>query len=57
MTQAPMRDRFFKFVTYDRALDWLRVGWIVAIPNAPMHHHHYGVTLEWLCDCKMVRPI
>jgi hypothetical protein len=57
MTRTPMRDRIFKFVTYDRALDWLRVGWIVAIPNAPMHHHHYGVTLEWLCDCKRVRPI
>lgn len=51
-----MRERVFHQVTYDRVHDWLRCGWIVVIPNAPMHHHHYGVLVEWLCQCNMVRP-
>jgi hypothetical protein len=51
-----MRDRTFHYVTHDRALDWLRCGWLVVYPNNAMHHHHYGIVVEWLCDCKMVRP-
>jgi hypothetical protein len=52
-----MRDRILHYVPYDRALDWLRCGWIVAKPNClPMYHDLYGVTMEWLCDCKMARP-
>jgi hypothetical protein len=50
------RDRIFMYVTYDRLRDWLLCGWMVAIPNAPAHHHHYGQIVEWLCDCKMARP-
>jgi len=50
------RDRIFHYTTYDRLRDWLSCGWLVVPPNAPMHHHHYGVVVEWLCDCKMVRP-
>ena len=50
------RDRIFHYVTLDRVPDWLRCGWVVAKPNAVMHHHHYGFVLEWLCDCKMVKP-
>ncbi len=50
------RDRIFHHVNYDRALDWLRCGWMVLMPNGPMHHHHYGLVLEWICDCKMVKP-
>jgi hypothetical protein len=51
-----MRDRVFHYVPYARALDWLRVGWIVAQPNCSTLQDLYGVTMEWLCDCKMARP-
>lgn len=51
-----MRDRIFHYVRFGKVEDWLRCGWLVAIPNAAMHHHHYGLTLEWLCDCPIVRP-
>lgn len=50
------RDRVLHYVTYDRLRDWLASGWQVVPPNGPMHHHVYGVVVEWLCDCKMVRP-
>lgn len=51
-----MNPRVFHHVRYERIEDWLRCGWMIAIPNAPMHHHAYGQMLEWLCDCRMARP-
>lgn len=51
-----MNIRTFHYVKNERALDWLRVGWIVAKPNVQMHHDFYSCVMEWLCDCKMVRP-
>lgn len=50
------RDRIFHYVTWDRMPDWLLCGWMVAKPNSVTHHNHYGMVMEWLCDCKMVRP-
>ena len=44
------------YVLYDRIPDYLACGWMVALPNAASHINFYGVTMEWLCDCKMVRP-
>lgn len=51
-----MADRIFHHVTWDRLTDWLCCGWMMSKPNALMHHHEYGVLVEWLCDCKMARP-
>jgi hypothetical protein len=51
-----MRSRIFHYVPYARALDWLACGWMVLIPNGPSYHLHYGIEMEWLCDCKMPRP-
>lgn len=51
-----VRDRIFHFVPNAHALDWLRIGWVIARQNAPMHHDFYSVTMEWLCDCRMVKP-
>lgn len=48
-----MNVRALKFVRYDRVQDHLREGWMASIPNAPMHHHHYGIELAWLCDCPV----
>jgi hypothetical protein len=44
------------YVLYERIFDYLACGWMVALPNAPMHHHTYGAVLEWRCECKMPRP-
>jgi hypothetical protein len=54
--EASGRDRIFHYCTYDRIPDWLRCGWLIVMPNKEMHHHHYGLVLEWLCECTMVRP-
>lgn len=51
-----MKHRVLHHVPYDRVFDWLACGWVISIPNGPSHHQHYGVVVEWLCDCKMVRP-
>jgi hypothetical protein len=51
------RHRTFHYVNHHAALDWLRLGWIVVRPYcAAAHLDFYGVTMEWLCDCKMVKP-
>lgn len=50
------RDRTLHYVTYDRLPAWLDCGWLIWMPNGPMHHHFYGVVVEWLCDCRMPRP-
>jgi hypothetical protein len=48
--------RAFKFARFSKIEDFLRLGWMVSIPNAPMHHHHYGVELKWICSCQIVTP-
>ena len=48
-----MNARALKFVRFERIEDHFRQGWVVSIPNAPMHHHHYGIELAWLCECPV----
>jgi len=48
--------RTLHHVRNERVPDWLRVGWIVVKSNCQTHHDYYSVTMEWLCDCKMVKP-
>jgi hypothetical protein len=48
-----VKARALKFVRYDRIQSHLKRGWIAMIPNAPMHHHTYGIELAWLCDCPI----
>ena len=43
----------FKFVRFALVEQHLQLGWMVAIPNAPMHHHHYGIEMKWICTCKI----
>ena len=51
------RERIFSYCNYDRVRDWLACGWMVVIPNGVHRQmHHYGIVMEWCCDCKMVRP-
>lgn len=50
------RVRILKYIGYAHVRDALACGWIVVMPNGPMHHHWYGITMEWLCDCTMPLP-
>ena len=45
--------RHLKFVPYALVEDYLRMGWLVLFPNAPMHHHAYGIEMAFICDCKV----
>ena len=44
------------YVLYHHIADHLALGWMVAMPNEAMHHHAYGIVMEWRCDCKIARP-
>lgn len=48
--------RTFQWFRHHEIPDALRLGWIIARPNGPMHHHDYSFLCEWLCDCPPVRP-
>lgn len=48
-----MTPRALRFARFEKVEDFLRVGWMVSIPNAPMHHHYYGCELKWICDCPV----
>ena len=43
--------RALKFVSFARVEDHLRLGWMIAIPNRPMHHHYYGIEMK--CDLRL----
>lgn len=45
--------RALKFVRYDAIEDHLAKGWMISVPNAAMHHHHYGLELKWICSCPV----
>ena len=45
--------RALKFVRHDWVEDHFRQGWMVSFPNAPMHHHYYGIELKWICNCPL----
>jgi hypothetical protein len=51
-----MKERVFHYTAYDRLRDWLALGWVIVMPNQITHHQHYGLVVEWLCDCKLARP-
>ncbi len=56
IASAASEERTLHYVHVARAMDWLRLGWLVVLPNRRMHHDYYNVTMEWLCDCTMVKP-
>lgn len=47
---TPYAMRYSRFEAIE---DHLRQGWVISFPNGPMHHHHYGVELAWLCACPV----
>jgi hypothetical protein len=50
------RERIFHYARHEKLLDWVSLGWIIAKPNCELHHDYYNVTVEWLCQCPIVRP-
>jgi hypothetical protein len=50
------RDRIFHYARHEVLLDWVRLGWIIPKSNSPVTHDYYNVTVEWLCECPIVRP-
>jgi hypothetical protein len=48
-----MTPRAVKFVRFKKIEDHFRRGWTMMFPNAPMHHHRYGVEMAWLCECPV----
>jgi hypothetical protein len=45
--------RAFKFVRFAEIEDHFRLGWMMSIPNGPMHHDYYGIVMKWVCDCEI----
>lgn len=45
-----------RYVVHDRISAYLQCGWHILIPPAWDYHAQWGMTLAWLCDCKMVEP-
>lgn len=48
-----MIPRALKFVPFRAIEDHFRLGWMVSFANEPMHHHHYGIELQWICNCRV----
>ena len=48
-----MIPRALKFVRFKDIETHFRLGWMVSFANEPMHHHHYGVELQWICNCPV----
>lgn len=48
-----MTPRALRFARFDAVNTLLEQGWMIAIPNAPMHHHYYGIELKWVCPCPI----
>jgi len=48
-----MKVHALKFVPFRKIEDHFRQGWMASIPNAPMHHHYYGIELKWICSCPV----
>jgi hypothetical protein len=48
-----VKARALRYSRFAAVEDFLRVGWMPLIPNAPHHHQYYGIELAWLCDCAV----
>jgi hypothetical protein len=45
-----------RFVRFGRAVDYLRLGWMVTTSLADCYHGDYAVLMEWPCQCPVVEP-
>jgi hypothetical protein len=47
---------YAQWVKHHQVEDYLRLGWMVAIPDRYVSHDHWAVLMLWLCACEMRRP-
>lgn len=50
------RERLFRLVPIDRAMEWVERGWMPDDRPAPGPHGAWRVFVEWLCDCPPLEP-
>lgn len=48
--------RTFRFVRWEHAADFLRLGWCPNDTLADTYHEQWAVCMEWLCGCMLVEP-
>ena len=44
------------WVKHQQVEDYLRLGWMVAIPDRLVSHDYWSVLCVWICDCEVRRP-
>jgi hypothetical protein len=47
---------YAQWVKHHQVEDYLRLGWMVAIPDRYVSHDVWAVLMLWLCECEMRRP-
>lgn len=45
-----------RWVLHRRVEDYLRLGWLVNIPDRFCSHDHYSVLMSWVCACEPKEP-
>jgi hypothetical protein len=50
------RDKVFHYVKWWDLERWLELGWIARPALEGTHHGQHACLVEWLCDCKVVKP-
>ena len=48
---------YYRYVPYDRVVDYLDIGWMVASCREHAHMDVYRVILCWPCECRLVEPV
>jgi hypothetical protein len=49
--------KYVRYVSYEQAQDYCRLGWALADAFEPWSWHaQYCVLAAWLCQCKPVEP-
>ena len=47
---------YHRWVTFDRVLDYLRLGWLALPTLEGTGHGLWAVHCVWLCQCRAVEP-
>lgn len=45
--------RFAKYVPFHLIEDHFRLGWMAPEPHVLDIHHEFGITMTWICECKV----
>jgi hypothetical protein len=47
----------FRYVRHAEVMDYLRLGWHIAVPDLGPPHNQWSVMMSWLCGCERVEPV